>query len=87
MAVDASHISDALAPAQKALKAAREKVSPDGGKLDAETRKAFDAEVEKIGAAIVEIDLTPLSESDLALDKNTGITSATIQALLPIFKK
>ncbi len=87
LAVDASHISDALAPAQKALKAAREKVSPDGGKLDAETRKAFDAEVEKIGAAIVEIDLTPLSESDLALDKNTGITSATIQALLPIFKK
>jgi hypothetical protein len=87
LAVDASHISDALAPAQKSLKAAREKVAPNGAQLDAETRKAFDAEVERIGAAIVEVDLTPISQDDLALDKNTGITAATIQALLPIFKK
>ncbi len=85
LAVDASHISDAIGPAQRALKAAREKLS-GGGELDAEARKAIDAEAEKIGAQILEIDLAPITEDQLALDKNPGITAATIQALLPIFK-
>ena len=84
LAVNASHISDAIGPAQRAIKAAREKLG--AGQLDAEARKALDAEAEKIGAQILEIDLTPITESDLALDKNPGITAATIQALLPIFK-
>ena len=87
LAVDASHISDAIGPAQRALKAAREKLSGGGGELDAEARKAIDAEAEKIGAQILEIDLAPITEDQLALDKNPGITAATIQALLPIFKK
>ena len=52
LAVDASHISDAIGPAQRALKAAREKLSGGGGELDAEARKAIDAEAEKIGAQI-----------------------------------
>ena len=84
LAVNASHISDAIGPAQRAIKAAREKLG--AGELDAEARKALDAEGEKIGAQILEIDLTPIAESDLALDKNPGISAATIQALLPIFK-
>ena len=84
LAVDASRISDAIGPAQRAIKAAREKLG--AGELDAEARKALDAEAEKIGAQVVEIDLTPITESDLALDKNPGISAATIQALLPIFK-
>ena len=74
LAVNASRISDAIAPAQKALKAARDKISPNGGELDKESRKA-------------EFDLTPLSQDDLALDKNTGVTAAVIQALLPIIKR
>ena len=86
LAVDASHISDAIGPAQRALKAAREKLSSAGGELDAEARKAIDAEAEKIGAQIVEIELAPITEEQLALDKNPGISAATIQALLPIFK-
>jgi hypothetical protein len=86
LAVDASRISDAIGPAQRALKAAREKIVPTGGELDAEARKALDAEAEKIGAQILEIDLAPISEDQLALDKNPGISAATIQALLPIFK-
>ena len=85
LAVDASHISDAIGPAQRALKAAREKLG--AGELDAEARKALDAEAEKIGAQILEIDLTPITEDQLALDKNPGISAATIQALLPIFRK
>ncbi|MGA8169568.1 MAG: hypothetical protein WB816_01830 [Methylocystis sp.] len=87
LAVDGSRIGDAIASAQKELKAARENVSPNGGELDAEARKALDAEIEKIGARILEIELTPISESDLALDKNVGISAAAIQALLPIFRK
>ncbi|MGA8170291.1 MAG: hypothetical protein WB816_05600, partial [Methylocystis sp.] len=87
LAVDASHISDAIGPAQRALKAARDKIAPTGGELDAEARKAFEAEAERIGAQIVEIDLTPITEAELALDKNPGVTAATIQALLPIFKR
>lgn len=87
LAVDASHISDAIGPAQRALKAAREKLSGGGGELDAEARKAIDAEAEKIGAQILEIDLAPITEDQLALDKNPGISAATIQALLPIFKR
>lgn len=87
LAVDASHISDAIGPAQRALKAAREKLASAGGELDAEARKALDAEAEKIGAQILEIDLAPITEDQLALDKNPGISAATIQALLPIFKK
>ena len=83
LAVDASHISDAIGPAQRALKTAREKI---GAEPDAEARKALDAEAEKIGAQILEIDLAPISEDQLALDKNPGISAATIQALLPIFK-
>ena len=86
LAVNASHISDAIGPAQRALKAAREKLATAGGELDAEARKAIDAEAEKIGAQILEIDLTPITEEQLALDKNPGISAATIQALLPIFK-
>jgi hypothetical protein len=86
LAVDASHISDAIGPAQRALKAARERLAPGGGELDAEARKAIDAEAEKIGAEILEIDLAPIAEDQLALDKNPGISAATIQALLPIFK-
>jgi len=86
LAVDASHISDAIGPAQRALKAARDKLASGGGELDAEARKAIDAEAEKIGAQILEIDLTPITEDQLALDKNPGISAATIQALLPIFK-
>jgi hypothetical protein len=86
LAVDASHISDAIGPAQRALKAARERLAPGGGELDAEARKAIDAEAEKIGAEILEIDLAPITEDQLALDKNPGISAATIQALLPIFK-
>jgi hypothetical protein len=86
LAVDASHISDAIGPAQRALKAARERLAPAGGELDAEARKALDAEAEKIGAQILEIDLAPITEDQLALDKNPGISAATIQALLPIFK-
>ena len=85
LAVDASHISDAIGPAQRALKTAREKLG--AGELDAEARKALDAEAEKIGAQILEIDLTPITEDQLALDKNPGISAATIQALLPIFRK
>ena len=84
LAVNASHISDAIGPAQRAIKAAREKLG--AGELDAEARKALDAEAEKIGAQVVEIDLTPITEDQLALDKNPGISAATIQALLPIFK-
>ena len=84
LAVNASHISDAIGPAQRAIKAAREKLG--AGQLDAEARKALDAEAEKIGAQILEIDLTPITEEQLALDKNPGISAATIQALLPIFK-
>jgi hypothetical protein len=87
LAVNASRISDAIAPAQKALKAARDKISPNGGELDKESRKALDVEIEKIGAQPLEIDLTPLSQDDLALDKNTGVTAAVIQALLPIIKR
>lgn len=83
LAVDASRISDAIGPAQRAIKAAREKLG--AGELDAEARKALAAEGEKIGNEILEIDLTPIAESDLALDKNPGISAATIQALLPIF--
>jgi hypothetical protein len=86
LAVDASHISDAIGPAQRALKAAREKLASAGGELDAEARKAIDAEADKIGAQILEIDLAPITEDQLALDKNPGISAATIQALLPIFK-
>jgi hypothetical protein len=86
LAIDASHISDAIGPAQRALKAAREKLASAGGELDAEARKALDAEAEKIGAQILEIDLAPINEDQLALDKNLGISAATIQALLPIFK-
>jgi len=86
LAVDASHISDAIGPAQRALKAARDKLASGGGELDAEARKAIDAEAEKIGAQILEIDLAPITEDQLALDKNPGISAATIQALLPIFK-
>jgi hypothetical protein len=86
LAVDASHIADAIGPAQRALKSAREKLATAGGELDDASRKALEAEAEKIGAQIVEIELTPISESDLALDKNPGISAATIQALLPIFK-
>jgi hypothetical protein len=86
LAVDASHISDAIGLAQRALKAARERLASAGGELDLEARKAIDAEAEKVGAQILEIDLTPISESDLALDKNPGVSAATIQALLPIFK-
>ncbi len=86
LAVDASHISDAIGPAQRALKAARERLASAGGELDAEARKAIDAEAEKIGAQILEIDLTPITEDQLALDKNPGVSAATIQALLPIFK-
>ncbi len=85
LAVNASHISDAIGPAQRAIKAAREKLG--AGELDAEARKALDAEAEKIGAQVVEIDLTPITEDQLALDKNPGISAATIQALLPIFRK
>ena len=81
LAVDASHISDAIGPAQRALKAAREKLASAGGELDAEARKAIDAEAEKIGAQIVEIELAPITEEQLALDKNPGISAATIQAL------
>ncbi|HEY8138060.1 MAG TPA: hypothetical protein VIF61_09475 [Methylocystis sp.] len=84
LAVDASHISDAIGPAQRALKAARERLG--AGEFDAEQRKALEAEAEKIGAQIVEIDLTPTTEDQLALDKNPGISAATIQALMPIFK-
>jgi hypothetical protein len=87
LAVNASHISDAIMPVQKALKAARDKVSPNGGELDKESRKALDAEIEKLGAQPLDIDLTPLSQDDLALDKNTGVTAAMIQALLPIIKR
>jgi len=87
LAVDASHISDAIGPAQRALKAARDKLASGGGELDAEARKAIDAEAEKIGAQILEIDLAPITEDQLALDKNPGISAATIQALLPIFKR
>lgn len=87
LAVDASRISDAIAPAQRELKAAHEKVAPNGGALDAETRKALDAEADRIGATIVDVELTPISQDDLALDKNANITAAAIQALLPIFKK
>ena len=86
LAVDASHISDAIGPAQRALKAAREKLSGGGGELDAGARREIDAEAEKIGAQILEIDLAPITEDQLALDKNPGISAATIQALLPIFK-
>jgi hypothetical protein len=57
-----------------------------GGELDADARKAIDAEAEKIGAQILEIDLTPITEDQLALDKNLDISAATIQALLPILK-
>ena len=87
LAVDASHISDAIGPAQRALKAARDKLASGGGELDAEARKAIDAEAEKIGAQILEIELAPITEDQLALDKNPGISAATIQALLPIFKR
>ncbi len=87
LAVNASHISDAIGPAQRALKAARDKLASGGGELDAEARKAIDAEAEKIGAQILEIDLAPITEDQLALDKNPGISAATIQALLPIFKR
>jgi hypothetical protein len=87
LAVDASRIADAIGPAQRALKSAREKLGGNGGELEAESRKALEVEAEKIGAAIVEIDLTSISQDDLALDKNPGVTAATIQALLPIFKK
>ena len=87
LAIDASRISDAIGPAQRALKAAREKLAPTGGELDAEARKALEAEAEKIGAQILEIDLAPISEDQLALDKNPGISAAMIQALLPIFRK
>ena len=87
LAVDASRISDAIGPAQRALKVARERLAPAGGEPDVEARKALDAESEKIGAQIVEIDLTPITEDQLALDKNPGISAATIQALLPIIKK
>jgi hypothetical protein len=86
LAVDASHISDAIGPAQRALKAARDRLASGGGELDAEARKAIDVEAEKVGAQIVEIDLTPVTEDQLALDKNPGISPATIQALLPILK-
>jgi hypothetical protein len=86
LAVNASHISDAIGPAQRALKAARERLASAGGELDAEARKAIDAEAEKIGAQTLEIDLTPITEDQLALDKNPGISAATIQALLPIIK-
>ena len=86
LAVDASHISDAIGPAQRALKSARERLASAGGELDAEARKAIDAEAEKIGAQILEIDLTPITEDQLALDKNPGVSAATIQALLPILK-
>ena len=85
LAVDASHISDAIGPAQRARKAARERLG--AGELDAEQRKALEAQAEKIDAQIVEIDLTPITEDQLALDKNPGISAATIQALLPIFKR
>ena len=87
LAVDASRISDANGPAQRALRVARERLAPAGGEPDVEARKALDAESEKIGAQILEIDLTPIAESDLALDKNPGISAATIQALLPIIKR
>lgn len=87
LAVDASHISDAIGPAQRALKAARERLGAASGELDDASRKALDAEAEKIGAQTVEVDLTPISEDQLALDKNPGISAATIQALLPIFRK
>lgn len=87
LAVDASHISDAIGPAQRALKAARERLASSGGELDAEARKAVEAEAERIGAQILEIDLAPITEDQLALDKNPGISAATIQALLPIFRK
>ena len=86
LAVDAAHIADAIGPAQRALKAARERLASAGGELDAEQRKAIDAEAERTGAQIVEIELTPITEDQLALDKNPGITAATIQALLPIIK-
>ena len=69
LAVDASHISDAIGPAQRALKAAREKLASAGGELDAEARKAIDAEAEK-SARNLEIDLAPITEDQLALDKN-----------------
>jgi hypothetical protein len=87
LAVNASHISDAIGPAQRALKAARERLAPNAAELDAEQRKEIDAEVEKTGAQILEIELTPITEDQLALDKNSGLTAATIQALLPIIKR
>jgi hypothetical protein len=88
MAVTSAKITDAIAPALKATKAASEAANATAkdGKIDPEAQKALAAENEKIGAETIEIDLTPISEADLALDRNTEITAATIQALLPIFK-
>ena len=80
---DAIHLNPKLFARVQAVYAARDKLG--AGELAAEARKALDAEGEKIGAQILEIDLTPIAESDLALDKNPGISAATIQALLPIF--
>jgi len=84
LAVNASKLTDAIAPAQKAVKAANQIVAAKDGKIDPEARKALDAEIEKISNEIIEVDLTPISESDLALDKNMQINAATIQLLLPI---
>jgi hypothetical protein len=84
LAIDASRVTDALAAPQKEIREATQAAMKDG-KVPPEDQKSLDAAVEKITNRKVDIDLIHITEQDLALDKNTGISLATIQLLLPIF--
>ena len=84
LAIDAARITDALAAPQKEIKEATQAAMKDG-KVAPEDQKALDAALEKITNRKVDIDLIHITEQDLALDKNTGISLVTIQLLLPIF--
>jgi hypothetical protein len=87
-AQDASRISDALAPAQKELKAVHDALAPVGKEPETgDARKELASSVEEIGSRLIEIDIIPITYDDLQLDKNPALSAAIVQALLPIIKK